>query len=97
MIDSPRRLPVLLLLAATLALGACSGGPKPSVAAPAAVATAPGDIDAIAYLLNLGEKRAADRRLKKALKSDPMNPSLLVLQQGIDGDAKRDLGARSFE
>lgn len=91
-----RNIPTLALIGAALALAACSGGPKVATGAPPAVPTAASEIDAIAGLLDRGETKDARKRLDKALKADPMNPSLLVLQQGTTGDAKADLGATSY-
>lgn len=79
----------------SLALAACSAGPKIN-GAPPAISTPADEAEAIAQLLDRGELREAQRRLDAALKQDRMNPSLLVLRQGIVGDAKSDLGPTSF-
>jgi len=86
----------LLPLAGALLLAACSGGPKVATGAPPAVPTAASEIDTIANLLHQGEPKDAKKRLDAALKRDPMNASLLVLQQGMTGDARADLGPASY-
>lgn len=91
-----RNIPTLALIGAALALAACSGGPKVATGAPPAAPTAASEIEAIAALLDRGEVKDAHKRLDKALKTDPMNPSLLVLKQGVTGDAKADLGPTSY-
>lgn len=92
-----RRSPTLLaVLAAGLVLAGCSGGAKRPATASVAVPTAAGEIAEIAALLDKGERRDAERRIERALKRDPMNPSLMMLQQGVEGDAKADLGPTSY-
>lgn len=91
-----RKMSTLALVAAAMGLAACSGGPKVATGAPPAAPTAAGEIEAIAELLQQGEAKDARKRLDKALKGDPMNPSLLVLRQGLTGDAKVDLGPISY-
>ncbi|MHA3839605.1 LysM peptidoglycan-binding domain-containing protein [Sphingomonas aestuarii] len=91
-----RKIFTLALVAAAMGLAACSGGPKVATGAPPAAPTAMGEIEAIAELLQQGEAKDARKRLDKALKTDPMNPSLLVLLQGLTGDAKVDLGPTSY-
>lgn len=91
-----RKFSTLALVAAALGLAACSGGPKVATGAPPPAPTAAGEIEAIAALLQQGEAKDARKRLDKALKADPMNPSLLVLRQGMTGDAKADLGPTSY-
>ncbi len=84
-------------LAAVVALSACSSSPKqPPSASSAAVTTSPAVIDEISALLDRGEVRSAKQQLAKELKRDPMNPSLMVLLQGLEGDAKADLGEASY-
>lgn len=93
------RYPLLPLtaLAAVVALSACSTSPKQLPATSSgAVTTSPAVIEEISTLLDRGEVRSAKRRLSKELKQDPMNPSLMVLLQGIEGDAKADLGEASY-
>lgn len=75
-----------------LVLAACSTGPQAGIRGASDAATAPTEIEAIAQLLDQGETRSAQKRLSAALKYDPLNPSLLVLQQGLEGDARADLG-----
>lgn len=88
-----------LIVATTVValLGACASGPAVPTGAPPVSAIAQGEVDAIANLLNTGERKRAEKRLKAALKRDPMNASLLVLRQGISGNARADLGAESYE
>jgi len=87
---------VAAMLAAVLALGACSGGPKGVAAVSSAAPTSADEIGEIAALLDRGEPAAAKRRIERALERDPMNPSLMVLLQGIEGDAKEALGPTSY-
>jgi LysM repeat protein len=89
-------LPLATACALGLVLAACTSGPKVDAVTPPAVATAADEIDAIAALLDHGALRDARHRLDAALLRDPMNPSLLVLRQGIVGDAKADLGPASY-
>lgn len=94
-----RTIPILpLVLAGALGLGlaACSSGPNVAGTAPPATPAAPADIEAIAGLLDRGQVGEARSRLNAALRDDPMNPSLLVLRQGMYGDAKADLGPASY-
>lgn len=96
MTASPRFFPLLGAGALGLALAACSSSPKVGPTAPVAVATQAEDIEAIAQLLDTGQVKEARKRLDRALRSDPMNPSLLVLRQGLEGDARADLGSTSY-
>jgi LysM repeat protein len=92
----PRPYLVVPMLAAVLALGACSSGPKDIAATSSTAPTAADEIEDIAALLDRGEPGAAKRRIKHALERDPMNPSLLVLLQGIEIDAREALGPASY-
>lgn len=92
---SYRLLPIAGATALSLALAACSSGPKVAATPPAIAATAD-EIEAIAQLLDRGEITDARKRLDSALRSDPMNPSLLVLHQSVVGDATADLGPTSY-
>lgn len=83
---------VVAMLAAVLALGACSSGPKDVATASSVVPTSADEIDEIAELLDRGQPGAAKRRIERALERDPMNASLLVLLQGIEGNAREALG-----
>jgi LysM repeat protein len=83
-------------IAASVALAACSTAPKPGVSGTQSVSTAHSEIEAIAQLLDRGEIKPASKRLTAALKRDPLNPSLLVLQQGLVGDAQTDLGPSNY-
>src|SRR5690606_21244829 len=96
MTASARFFPFLAAGTLGLALAACSSSPKVSPTAPVAVATQAEDIEAIAQLLDTGQVKEARKRLDRALRSDPMNPSLLVLRQGLEGDARADLGSTSY-
>lgn len=93
---SPFRRAVRLLPVLSLAILAACSGHAPHLQAPAAVAVAPGEIDAIQALLMQGDVKTARGRLKALLKRDPMNASALVLRNAIEGDAKSDLGPESF-
>ena len=90
-----RFLAIPVAAAVSLALAACSSGPKIGAGAPPVVITDV-DVEAIAQLLDRGEVADARKRLNTALRQDPMNPSLLVLRQGIVGDAKADLGPTGY-
>ena len=88
-----RRLLALLLPALTLA--ACSHGPKvrpQPVSAPSKAS----EIDAIALLLDQGDTGEARKRLKVALKRDPLDPSARVLLDSIERDPKELLGPDSY-
>lgn len=89
-----------LHLAAAALLGmtvaACSTGPQASLGTVSNVATTTAQIAAIAQLLDRGDTAAARKRLDVALKRDPLDPSLLVLRQGMTGDAREALGPTSF-
>lgn len=87
---------VVATLAAVLALGACSSGPKDVATASSSIPTGADEIDEIAALLDRGETDAAKRRIERALERDPMNASLLVLLQGIEGDAREALGPANY-
>lgn len=86
-------LPATLLLA----LGACSHGHSTKLRT---VSATPRDnaaeIDAIALLLDHGDKDAARKRLKPLLKADPMNASARLLSDSIERDPKELLGPQSF-
>lgn len=92
----PRHPGKIAALSLALALAACSGGPKVPTGAPPAVPTAQAEIEAIEQLLDQGDERAARKRIDAALKRDAMNPSLMVLQQAIEGDAREQLGPTSY-
>lgn len=83
-------------LFAILALAGCASGPKPLAPAPVVQPASAAEIEEIAALLDRGEVRSAKRRIEKGLERDPMNASLQVLLQGIEGDARSDLGPNSF-
>jgi len=91
-----RNLSAVCVLLASLTLMACSSGPKGTAGVASGTPTSVADIDAIAGLLDRGERKDAKKQLDSALKRDPMNPSLLVLRQGMTGDAKVDLGPQNY-
>lgn len=88
-------------VAAVVALGAlaagCSGGgggkrlATPSASAPVASAA---EID---ELLLRGDKGEARKRIKAALKRDPMNPQVQLLRDSIDRDPTELLGPQSYD
>lgn len=86
----------LVAMVGALLLGACSGKAPVQTARTPATATAAGDADAIANLLYIGKRKEAGKRLDKALKHDPGNPTLMMLRQSINGDAREDLGPVNF-
>ncbi|MXO85995.1 LysM peptidoglycan-binding domain-containing protein [Altererythrobacter aurantiacus] len=85
-----------LSLIAALMLGACSSSPKTIASASTNQQITSQEIAHIEALLDQGETRSAKRLITKGLKRDPTEPSLHVLLQGIEGDAKADLGPASF-
>lgn len=87
---------VLGIVAATLALAACSHGPKAPPASPAARMVPSREADAIVQMLDRGERDAARKRVRAALKGDPGNASLRVLADSIDRNPKDLLGPQSF-
>lgn len=91
MIERTRLPSIAAATALAFAVTACSGGPRVAASAPPA-ATAPAEIEQIAQLLDRGEVKDARKKLEAALRKDKANPSLLVLREDIDGDAKADLG-----
>lgn len=82
---------ILLAAISALLITACSGNPSVQTGALPA-----NEVNAIAVLLHQGERKDAKKRVKAALKQDPTNPSLMLLKQAIDGDAREDLGPQSF-
>ena len=96
MTKSTRLLQLIGAGALGLLLAACSSGPKMEDSARPVIATAGSEIEAIARLLDRGDIKDARKRLNNALQNDPMNPSLLVLEQGLVGDARTDLGPASY-
>src|SRR5690554_1173581 len=91
-----RLLSILVASTVGLSLAACSSNPKAGPGVMQAISTPAADIEAIAELLDTGNTKDARKRLDRALRDDPMNPSLLVLHQGMIGDAKADLGPASY-
>jgi pyruvate/2-oxoglutarate dehydrogenase complex dihydrolipoamide acyltransferase (E2) component len=85
-------------LALTLAVlsAACSNTPSPKIAAGAAQPLAASEAEAIAGLLDQGERAQAGKRLKSALKHDPHNPSLMLLRDSMERDPQELLGPRHF-
>lgn len=79
-----------------LLLGACSGKAPVQTARTPATATVASDADAVANLLYIGKRKEASKRLDKALKNDPGNPTLMMLRRSIVGDAREDLGPVNF-
>lgn len=86
------------VLTLALTIAACSHGPtaRPATGAAATAATPASEIDAILLLLDQGDTGAAKKRIKAALKRDPMNPSVLVLHASIERDPVELLGPKSF-
>jgi LysM repeat protein len=93
-VRSPGAAATLLM---ALALAACSKGePGPRPVSASVAEWSKGEVTAIAGLLDGGDTKTAKKRLKRALKADPMNAELLMLQQAVEGDAKEALGPRNF-
>ena len=85
----------LCAAALLLALGACShGATRPPASASRPLAA--GEVDAIVQLLDLGERDAAGKRVRAALKRDSGNAQLQVLRDSIERDPKELLGPESF-
>ena len=91
-----RKIRVGMGLFAVMVLSACSSGLKTIAPASVVQPASREEIEEIATLLDRGEVRSAKRRIEKGLERDPMNPSLQVLLQGINGDARSDLGPTNF-
>lgn len=87
---------ILLAAVVALFLAACSGTPPVQTGAPLVTPTSTSEIDAIAALLHQGERRDAEKRVKAALKRDPLNSSLILLKQSITGDALEELGSANY-
>lgn len=84
-----------LLLAAALTLSACAKGPPPA-RLPNAPVTSASAVDSVQNALLAGKDRDAQKQLKALLKRDPMNPSLLLLQDALTNDAKAALGPNNY-
>ncbi len=91
-----RLLSILVASTVGLSLAACSSNPKAGPGVMQAISTPAEDIETVAELLDAGNTKDARELLDRALRDDPMNPSLLVLHQGMIGDAKADLGPASY-
>ncbi|WP_294047625.1 LysM peptidoglycan-binding domain-containing protein [Sphingomonas sp.] len=86
---------VTAILASSLA--ACSSGPSRVKTLPAPpAANAAGDVDAAFDLLMQGDEGGARKRLKTALKHDPMNANAQLLNESIARDPKDLLGPQSY-
>jgi LysM repeat protein len=86
---------VLALIVAVL-VAACSHGAGKQGIDASRPATSQAEIDAILLLLNNGEQGNAQKRISTALKSDALNPSLLVLRDSIEHKPEELLGPKSF-
>ncbi len=78
-------------VALALGLSACSSGPKNVETVPS-MEVSDREIERIAALLGTGKVDEARERLGKALRKDPMDPSLLMLERSLSGNARRNLG-----
>jgi hypothetical protein len=83
------------ILSIALVVSACAKGPPPA-RLPNTSAASPVAIDAVQAALMSGDERSAKKQLKLLLKRDPLNPSLLVLQNALQADAKQALGPESY-
>ena len=90
---APRTLGIVAL---ALSVAACSGRPAP-VAPVSAVAPTPADeAGPINQLLLAGDTAAARKRIKAALRRDPMNASVQLLRDSLDRDPQELLGPQSY-
>jgi hypothetical protein len=85
-----------VVLALAVLVAACSDAPHPKLAAPPVQATDRSEIDAIAALLDQGDRGAAKKRIAAALKRDPGNASLMLLRDSIQRDPQELLGPTHF-
>jgi hypothetical protein len=85
-----------LVLILTVLLAACSNPPHPKLSASPVQATDRGEIDAIAALLDQGDRGAAKKRIAAAQKHDPGNASLMLLRDSIERDPQQLLGPAHF-
>lgn len=88
-------------LALVVAMGAlaagCAGKRDGGVSAPAAPASLANEAEAINTLLLSGEKGEARKRIKAALKREPMNPSIQLLRDSVEREPQELLGPQSFD
>jgi tetratricopeptide (TPR) repeat protein len=85
-----------LALALAVLSAACSNAPSSKIVAGAAQPLAASEAEAIAALLDRGERAEAGKRLKNALKHDPQNANLMLLRDSMDRDPQELLGPRHF-
>jgi tetratricopeptide (TPR) repeat protein len=86
-------------LAAAIALAqlaACGGAPKRIASTPPPVAPAANEVDQIDGLLLRGDTDAARKRIRAALKRDPMNAQVQLLRDSLERDPKDLLGPQNY-
>lgn len=79
-------------LALAMAVAGCSSAPHPQLSSAAVQATNSGEIEAIASLLDQGQREAAKKRVAAALKRDHGNANLMLLRDSIERDPQELLG-----
>lgn len=86
---------LIIIALGGFSLSACSqvSPSRPAVQAP----VNKGDAARVHYLLLDGETSEAKKLLKQLLKQDPMNSTLMLLQQSVKEDPKELLGPKSYE
>jgi hypothetical protein len=86
-----------LALALAVLAAACSNAPRPNVSAGSTVRSIPGgEIEAIATMLDQGQRAEAKKRIAAALKHDPLNPNLMLLRDSLDRDPQELLGPQHY-
>jgi LysM repeat protein len=84
------------VLTLAVLVAACSNAPHPKLSASPVLATDRSEIDAIAALLDQGDRGGAKKRIAAALKRDPGNASLMLLRDSIQRDPQELLGPTHF-
>lgn len=83
-------------LALAILVAACGSSPHPKSSPPPIQASGPVETEAIATLLDQGNRKDAKKRLAAALKRDPRDPSLMLLRDSMDRDPTELLGPNSY-
>jgi hypothetical protein len=83
-------------LALAVLVAACGSSPHPKSNPPPARVSAPVEAEAIAALLDTGNRKDAKKRLAAALKRDPRDPTLMLLRDSMDRDPTELLGPNSY-
>lgn len=83
-------------LALAILVTACGSSPHPKSTPAPAQANGPAEVEAIAALLDQGDRKEAKKRLAAALKRDPRNAGLMLLRDSMDRDPTELLGPNSY-